>query len=604
MEVQPLKTDRTAMQWSLDEWNARLSRPGRDLLELQALTENNFLFIGDQLRDFHLRSSKIATAAAEVQKVLAGEAAVEGIRHMQALIERMNSFLDDIHQSSLKNAATLRSICTALAGLDTPLQAFQRITRTLQIIGITTRIERSEYSEERSDGTVLSDGLRHLATMIAGNMLEIIEQVGALRTLSEAALRNESILNTSQSVRARTAIDNARAVFAKQVGNRQQALQRSDDLAQTSTEISRCIAEVVSSVQFHDITHQQIEHVNHNLDSFYAEMARGQRADSTVNLSTLECVVAEGCRLQAEQLEHSRGELCSAVRRIIGSLHELADAVLAMVEDTQALAGSTRAHGSTFFSAVEPAISAVASILMENLDTAARSSQAVHEVIGASVNMVRLVDEIERFGAEMKVLALNASIESVHVRDGGSALGVIADSIQELAHEALLQTESLSAGLKEITTCAESLADIGRGDISQEGEKVSNLQADSDFMLQNLRAANHEVCTLLEKMDADSGKLAGDIVETAEMIHVHDEAEKILNRAASVLFEVAGNFSTSADDWQQVRHIPLFQQMQRRYSMQSERKIHRQVLGDAAAEETVEPAKPSNSVFGANVELF
>lgn len=605
MEGLPLKTDQAAMQWSLDEWNDRLSRPGRDLLELQALTENNFLFIGDQLRDFHLRSGKIAAAAAEVQRVLAGEAAVEGVRHMQALIERMSSFLDDIHQSSLKNASTLRSICTALASLDTPLQAFQRITRTLQIIGITTRIERSEYSDERSDGTVLSEGLRHLASMISGNMQEIIDQVASLRTLSETALRNESALNTSQSARARGAINNARTVFSEQVGNRQQALQRSDDLAHTSVEISRCIAEVVSSVQFHDITHQQIEHVNHTLGSFCDEMARGQRGGGSVDLSTLECVVAEGCRLQAEQLEHSRSELCDAVRRIIGSLHDLADAVLAMVEDARALAGSTRTDGSTFFAAVEPAIIAVAAILKENLATAARSAQAVHEVIAASVNMVHLVDEIERFGAEMKVLALNASIESVHVRDGGSALGVIADSIQELAHEALLQTDALSHGLKDITTCAESLADIGRGDMALEGEKVNNLQADSDFMLQNLRGANREVCTLLEKMDADSGSLAGDIVETAEMVHVHDEAEKILNRAAAVLFDVAGNFSTSSDDWNQVRHIPVFQQMQRRYSMQSERKIHRRVLGDVSVEDVAAPAKSkADSAFGANVELF
>jgi len=605
MEGLTLKADPAAMQWSLDEWRDRLSRPGRDLLELQALTENNFLFIGDQLRDFHLRSGKIAAAAAQVQKALAGEAAVEGVRHMQALIERMHSFLDDIHQSSLKNASTLRSICTALAGLDTPLQAFQRITRTLQIIGITTRIERSEYSDDRSDGTVLSEGLRHLAAMIAGNMLEIINQVAELRALSETALRNESALNSSQSSRARAAIDNARAVFAEQVGKRQQSLQRSDDLAHTSAEISRCVAEVVSSVQFHDITHQQIEHVNHTLGSFCDEMARGEQSVSSVALSTLECVVAEGCRLQAEQLEHSRSELCSAVRRIIGSLHDLSDAVLAMVEDTRALAGSTRADGSTFFAAVEPAIAAVAAILKENLATASRSSQAVHEVIAASVNMVRLVDEIERFGAEMKVLALNASIESVHVRDGGSALGVIADSIQELAHEALLQTEALSCGLKEITACAESLANIGRGDIAVEGEKVSNLQDDSDFMLQNLRATNHEICTLLETMDADSGKLAGDIVETADMVHVHDEAESLLNRAASVLLEVAGNFSTTAADWKQVRHIPLFQQMQRRYSMQSERKIHRLVLGDESVEESTASEKSAvTSVFGANVELF
>lgn len=601
-----LKTDHEAMQWSLAEWHDRLGQPGHDLLELQALTENSFLFIGEQLRDFHQRSGGIAALSVEIQQQFAGEAAIEGVRHMQALVERMSVFLEEIRQASQKNAAALGAICAALTGLDTPLQAFQRITRTLQIIGITTRIERSEYRDDRSDGTVLSEGLRHLATMIAGNMLEIIDQVGVLRSLSESALRNETALYRSQSSAARSAIDAARDVFTEQVGSRQQSLQRSDDLARASADISRCIAEVVSSVQFHDITHQQIEHVNHALDSFRAEMARAQQRGEGDELMALESVIAEGCRLQGEQLEHSRGELCNAVRRIIGSLHDLADAVLVMVEDARALAGSTREDGATFFAAVEPAIVAVAKMLKENLETASRSAQAVREVIEASANMVSLVDEIERFGAEMKVLALNASIESVHVRDGGSALGVIADSIQELAHEALLQTDVLSHGLKEITGCAESLANVGTGELSIEGEKVLNLQADSDFMLQNLRKANRDVCRHLEVMNADAGRLAEDISSTADMIRVHDEAEKILNRAAAALFDVAGNFTTSSADWQRVQHIPMFQKMQKRYSMQSERKIHRQVLGGEMAEETSEqPVEPkADTGLGANVELF
>jgi len=595
-----------AMQWSLDEWQDRLSRPGRDLLELQALTENSFLFIGDQLRDFHQRTGGIEEAANAVKQALTGEGAAEGVRHMQALIERMSTFLEEIRQSSQNNASALRAICKALAGLDSPLQSFQRITRTLQIIGITTRIERSEYREENKDGTVLSEGLRHLAGMIAGNMLEIIDQVSVLRSLSETALRNESALNNEQSARARTAIDTARSVFAEQVGNRQRALQKSDDLARTSAEISRCVAEVVSSVQFHDITHQQIEHVNHALGSFCDEMIRGQKRAAADEIMALESVVAEGCRLQAEQLEHSRGELCGAMRRIIGSLHDLADAVLSLVEEARELAGSTRQDGATFFAAVEPAIASVAAILSENLSTASRSAQAVREVIDASATMVRLVDEIERFGAEMKVLALNASIESVHVRAGGSALGVIADSIQELAHEALLQTEALSAGLKQITACAESLANVGANELSIEGEKVSNLRDDSDYMLQSLRKANSEVCGQLERMNADAGKLAADISETADMVHVHDEAERILNRAATALFDVAGNFRTSSADWQRVRHIPLFQQMQQRYSMQSERAIHRQVLGETAVEEVIEKTESvgTDIGLGANVELF
>jgi hypothetical protein len=527
---------------------------------------------------------------------------------MQGLIERMSGFLCEIQQASQNNETALRSICTALSGLNSPLQSFQRITRTLQIIGITTRIERSEHNDEHNDTTVLSEGLRHLASLIAGNMLEICDQVAVLRTLSEAALRNEVALNNGQSSSARAAIDSARMMLTEQVNNRQQALQKSDDLARTSGNVSRCVAEIVSSIQFHDITHQQIDHVTHALGSFSEEMIRGLERADVEEVCALESVVAEGCRLQSQQLDHSRAELCGAVRRIIGSLHDLADSILSLAADSRTLAGSTRRDGATFFSAVEPAITAVASILGENLTTAARSAQAVREVIEAAVIMVRLVDEIDRFGAEMKVLALNASIESVHVRSGGSALGVIADSIQELAHEALLQTESLAAGLTEITACAESLDNVGLTELSLEGEKVKALRVDSERMLQTLRSANSEVCSLLDGMDHDAARLADDISDTAGMVRIHDEAEQILVRAGRALDEIADSFQSSPDAWQRVKHIPLFQQMQKRYSMQSERKIHQAVLKNAQFDEATETSTDNvvtdAAGLGANVELF
>gem|GEM_PF-5546974 len=608
MKKTPQKMPGHRRSWDHAQWHDRLSQPSRDLLELQAVTENSFLFIGDQLRDFHQRSRQIASAAATVQNRLDSDSTVEGVVRMQSLIERMSAFLDEIQLSSQNNETALRAICVALSGLNGPLQSFQRITRTLQIIGITTRIERSTHTDENNDATVLSEGLRHLATLIAGNMLEISDQVTVLRSLSETALRNEVALNGGQSASARIALDSARQMLTDQLENRQLALQKSDDLTKSSANISRCVAEIVSSIQFHDITHQQIEHVNHTLNSFNQEMDRGLRRADTDEIFALEGVVAEGCRLQSQQLEHSREELCGAVRRIIGNLHDLGDNILSLVTDTRALSGSTRRDGATFFAAVEPAIAAVASILGENLTTAARSAQAVREVIGAAFIMVRLVDEIDHFGAEMKVLALNASIESVHVRSGGSALGVIADSIQELAHEALLQTEALSTGLIKITDCAESLDNVGLTELSFEGEKVKELRADSELMLQTLRAANSEVCGLLEKMDRDAEQLAEDISDSVAMVRVHDEAELILNRAVQSLQEVSNSFHSSPEDWQRVKHIPLFQQMQQRYSMQSERKIHRDVLGNAVsdsdAEAMVDGGVGDAAGLGANVELF
>ncbi len=64
----------------------------------------------------------------------------------------------------------------------------QRITKTLQVVGVTTRVECSGYDDSRNNLGHLSDSIRRLGNLIAGNMSEINAQVSILHSLSKDAL--------------------------------------------------------------------------------------------------------------------------------------------------------------------------------------------------------------------------------------------------------------------------------------------------------------------------------------------------------------------------------------------------------------------------------
>ncbi len=604
-------TIKSTSQWGLHDWQAHLQAPGRRLIELHALTENSFLQIGEALQGFYQQAGEVSTTAKEVAERLLGDDATEHVTRLQLLVERMSIFIGEIKRSSEHNEKSLLAICEALEQLAGPLKSFQKITKTLQVVGITTRVECSSHVESGSENSsVLSDNLRRLAVLIAGNMEAIIDQVALLKRLSEEALRNEAALNNGQSSRAVVAVEHARAVLVELGANHDRAAGKSEGIAHCSADISNNIGEIVSSMQFHDITRQQIEHVSQTIESLGRELENSQHADADMQ-NNIEMAVAEGCRLQSEQLNHARSELSAAVWRIIESLQALSGSVTELTKDTCELAGSTEKDGATYFAALEPAIESVTSILVENADTASKSLQTVVNVVCAAEEMTALVDEIERFGAEMKVLSLNASVEAVHAKKGGSSLSVIADSIQDLANESLLQTDALASGLKEITHYAETLGggEI-RGSLNKEKE-VEKLLDDAEEILGELRQKNTGLTDVLGQVEKTSGTLAVDIAETAASIRIHDQVNDILSASINDLSGIIDRFPVTENVLDKVQHIPLFKEMLGRYSMKSERDIHLRVLRQGESpkvgshdDDYVVDSDSAANDLGSNVELF
>ena len=99
-------------------------------------------------------------------------------------------------------------------------------------------------------------------------------------------------------------------------------------LAAKSEEVSSNMSEVISSLQFHDITRQQIEHVIDMFDELSAEGSQGSANDIVE-------VLGDTADLQIDQLDHARKEMFSAVARIMDGLQGIARHLSAMLGETE-----------------------------------------------------------------------------------------------------------------------------------------------------------------------------------------------------------------------------------------------------------------------------
>ena len=76
--------------------------------------------------------------------------------------------------------------------------------------------------------------------------------------------------------------------------------------------------------------------------------------------------------------------------------------------------------------------------------------------------MSESIEAIEEVGAEIELIALNASIKAAHTGEAGAALGVLATAIQHLSADARRQTDAVSRILGDIAKASEVLQENAR----------------------------------------------------------------------------------------------------------------------------------------------
>ena len=106
-----------------------------------------------------------------------------------------------------------------------------------------------------------------------------------------------------------------------------------------------------------------------------------------------------------------------------------------MCEETRRLVNETDASGSSFVSSLERGFSLIAQSLGEYDRINDQLSETIDHAAHTIGAMSAFIDEIEKIGIEIRMIALNACIRAAHVGEHGAALGVLADTIHDLSAE-------------------------------------------------------------------------------------------------------------------------------------------------------------------------
>ncbi len=593
------KADLSGRSELTQNWSEILTDVAGKLGSLTFSTEQEFLDIGEKLQDFYRRSQDLSEMSSSVVDLMTGDEISSSTQGLADILEELQHHLGTSDEHFSKISKILSQYMNTLRKANSHLDEFKMLVLNLSMLGFFTRVENAHVFTTTTGFASLTDDVKKLSERIneksscireeSQELLELVQKAASEVAVSEKSQRDQARLmleNTISNHRMLEQKNNSATVSARLIADRFQG-------------ITESIGDIVSSLQFHDITRQQIEHVKEILDNLNATIC-----EEKYPLAEQASIMSDVCSLQMAQLSQSQDEFRAAVTKITDHLMTLTQGVKEILGETQKVAWASDFEGIGFMEEIDSGITTVITCLDENSKEQIRLADIMSQVSEMVSEMSLFIQEIEYMGQNLQLIALNARIKAAHMGHEGAALDTISGGIYDLSKNSRTDTKTLADMLSEIADIAKGfdadLAEMQRSQKEQVQAMVENLQG----IIASLHQVNERVLSITTDMNAQGELLIRDIQASAREITVREKVEHILRETQDQMEEMisegsclipenhTGEAQTFLDDFDQL------------YTMQSEREVHMRHREKDKSTFTGEFDQDSSDELGENVELF
>lgn len=596
-----------------------LSSMERKLSGVVGARENDFLALGAGLNEFHGQSLELADLATEMAGLTSGEAMTGSLDKLSEELGRMTDLCE--LSGSEQSIAELDAVNSIIDELEAIIVEFGRIVKKLSMLGISTRIESARLGSKGIGFSTLADDVEKLANNIVNYSGQIVENAKALSGYVDmASSRTRGIIGTQKAC-SLNIFENLNSNIESLSRMTSHSSDLSKRISEKTKNISDNISQAVLSMQFHDIVRQQVEHVEqavHDMKDILDEK-KDAFSQASLDSESIETVAWAGdvLQLQCSQLDHSRDRFVEAVESMLQNLQGISENILDISEDIRRLMSAESGEEGTALAGVERGITFVSGSLREFAHEGEELGKLMTSVAETIATMSSFVVEIEEVGAEIELIAINASIKAAHTGEEGAALGVLASAIQGLSVEARKQTDAVSGILGGISASASVLQENASGYYDQ--SKVEAILSNLEGIVKNIQSVDRDSREKFRSLRDRSDDLGKSIREMTRKIDFHTDVAGKLEEVRRFLAEARGLAQEVVPLETDRNRSERLQKLYERYTMETERDVHEAAFGANSpggagrlAESEIELFDGSDSQeagagddgFGDNVDLF
>lgn len=573
------------------------------------VSEQDFLTLGSKLATCNQYSQSVTRQSSAIAGAFAGDEVRQSLSDLNIALTAITDRISSTEDFLSTEMGNLREISHLISEAVDILTGFKRLIKRLRIFSISTRIESERLGDSGAGFHVISQLIDDLADDVRDKFDAIRNSSGKLTGIITQTM--QQIVTLDQKRKAESGnlageIDRNISFLSEKY---QQAGRELTSLSELSGSISKSMSDIVASLQFHDITRQQLEHILAALqdcvaiadtvfatEDYLSDTENHRKAGEIYHLILI----------QNAQVQNSQDELLRAIDTITSGLTAVQESTISEVRRLKIFAegaGSRNKENQlnrlTDSFLKIPEMLGKVNLITDELKTSVQSVQSVLPLVN---ELLLFSEQIDKISAEIKLIALNASVKAARAGIEGRGLGVLADAIQELSVDAegiIHSIMSILEKVKEKTTSHASL--LNENDGSESLRTITEqITANEGYF----RTMDQNVLSGLEQMNKSVQELDTQIANALKSLHLQTVVSSSLSAASSHLSNIAGIIEAEFN----LEHVTAadLKRLRDNYSMEREREIHDSILfdTDAPVSEGYQHNDTGSGEYGDNVELF
>lgn|GEM_PF-6602782 len=481
--------------------------------------------------------------------------------------------------------------------------AFHGNSARMNTIGIYFSIEISRSADASRVFTTFAEDIRDIFNEING-------LVDAIRTeTGKGLVAQTSILRILEGDYQRVAED-SRSI----VGEGYETIQRVSRISVEMLEritgyfttLERNIGRILTALQIGDIARQQIEHIVAGLNDIPLGDERTSGTDD--GKAARSAIRFKAASLQLAQLRHVRVEIGEANATIRDATEQIAVVLEVLAKDVEELTSGVRNRTGVTHWADEMTeeLRHIMAIDRAGKDITDRTFATMNQTAEASLHLRRHVESIGGTNRRLRFEAYNARILSMRLGNEGRALTMLAKEVSDLSGVTHRYLDQVSAIIGVVVSLVGE-REGGRG-IAAAGVESDAGEADLGRLEEEIRTfvrLTTDACQSARGLLGDAHNIESGLATVETLALQVDETLSILGAATAGVASEAG--AAALQEWEQAEvHAD-------RYTMDAERRIHRQLLAMAEGAEASASGPPPSlrqvpenvaSGLGDNVDLF
>jgi len=505
------------------------------VVDLSNLSEEYFLSTGTKIQEYSESSARITDMALAASRIMSGDEIRNAVKGLEGMVDQLGNLFQRMTSVSNKHMETLRSIACSVRSVEKELMGLGDTARDLKMLSLSTKIQSTRTGVGSSAFMHLGHDIGRLSVTISSKALGLLSETKTLSHFLHDVHSTLHDLKDKQDFQTVGVMKGAHSIIESMTDLRSKSMEEAERIRQASQEISLGVSDMVTAVQYQDITRQSHDKVIQNLNMILSERWGEGSHDNDPAFPpshvSPEIFITGHCLKQIDRIERTDLLTQDALAGLIRSMEGIAGNI-------EKMSGITRAanrDSTRFLNDLESAMSSVTSFLKEVVQSSREMSGSMNSLAHTVEGMAEFIGDIEEMSSEVELISLNALIMSAQTGLDGAGMGVIAQAVQATASDSDGQRRSVVGKLNEIKESSSELKAEIEATSQSEEVKPDQLVRELGVFLEALRTMQEKIVSMLHEIEKQSGQLIIAIHSSIDEIRDHIRLEKSSGEIASDL---------------------------------------------------------------------